>query len=83
MGERGWFMWTPFCPKLYSHNLPLSLCVPLEDKEMIRVEICGNVLGGYVRDKDTALLGGGGGLDVFVCHPEHCLFPPLFYMVLP
>jgi hypothetical protein len=61
MGERGWLMWTQFSRKLYSHNLPLSLWVPLEDKDMIWVEISGNVLGGYVRDKDTALRGVGVG----------------------
>jgi hypothetical protein len=41
-------MWTTYWLKGSTHDTPLFERVALKDKELIRVEMCGNVLGLYV-----------------------------------
>lgn len=60
------FLWTTFWPKVSTHDQPLFECVSLKDKEVLRVEMCGNVLGLYVGKRRTAWGGGGLCVDMSV-----------------
>ena len=56
------FLWPTFWPKVSPLDQPLFECVSLKDKDVLRVEMSGNVLGLYVGKRRTAW--GGWGLCV-------------------
>ena len=53
-----------FLPKVSPLDQPLFECVSLKDKDVLCVEMCGNVLGLYVGKRRSAVWGGGMCVDM-------------------